>query len=464
MIYCYAIGSTLMIALATTTAFFSKKRIKNEQTFIFVRLLLSVLYGLANELGTMIYLLVSPNTNTLLVDILIKSYAIYTNILISEISKYIFSICYEKENPNYYKRIKLYSNIVAILISVIATCIPVHVKNLYGYGPSINIVIIYAAINIIFWIISFIRNIKKFKINIMAPIGIFVLLTLSCGILQVIYPDLAIVTILEFIIIFIIFLTMENTDYKMIKELEKAKSQVTEAYNNKNEFLKNMSHEIRTPLNGIIGLSEDIMSYKNEIPKKLYEDSVEITYNSNLLLETISNIIDINKLNNQNIQIQENNYEIRYLIEQIKKNLSSKINNNVKFNIKIEDKIPSLFGDDSHIRLIITKLLENSISTTTSGEIKLTIETIEKENNVLLRIIIEDTGEGIHEDILPYIYNYNDERIKNNNNYNAKIVLNISVVKKLVDMLHGNITISSTYGHGTLIAIDIPQGKRKDVK
>lgn len=457
VIYCYSIAITTFFSLLTIILFFTKKRIQNEQTIIFTKLLIYNFIGLILELGTMLYLYYVPNYNLLIAEILIKAYLVYTCEMINEVTLYIFSICYEKENNKYYLKIKAYSNAYAIIISMITIFLPVHVHDLYGYGPSVSLTSLYSVINVFYWSISLFKNHRKFKLNVISPIYIFIILAILAGIIQTIFPKLAIVTIIEFIIIYIIYLTMENTDYKMIKQLEAAKNKVNEAYDIKNDFLKNMSHEIRTPLNGIVGLAEDIKTYKEIIPNKMNEDATELIYYSGLLVDTISSIIDINKLDNKFIDINENNYDIRSIVTQIKKTLSPKFASTTSFNINIDDNIPILYGDESHIRHIITKLLESSLETTTNGNIDLDIGIDDNPENPILKIVVKDEGIGIHEEILPYVCEYNKENIKNNKYYNAKLSLNMSIVKKLVEMLKGTMNIVSNYGQGTTVIIELPQ-------
>ena len=74
-----------------------------------------------------------------------------------------------------------------------------------------------------------------------------------------------------------------------------------------------------------------------------------------------------------------------------------------------------------------------------------------------LKIVVKDTGLGIHSDILPFVYEYNSERVKNNKYYNAKLTLNLSVTKKIVEMLKGTINIVSSYGKGTTVVVELPQ-------
>ena len=90
MIYCYSIGITTFFSLVTIILFFSKKRILNEQTKIFTKLLIYNFFGLTNELGTMLYLYFKPNYNILVGEILIKFYLVYTAAMINELSLYVY--------------------------------------------------------------------------------------------------------------------------------------------------------------------------------------------------------------------------------------------------------------------------------------------------------------------------------------------------------------------------------------
>ncbi len=462
--FCYSIGITIIISIVLISLFYSKKRIINEQTKIFTKLLISNLLALILELTTMIYLYFAPNYNVLIANFLIKIYMIYSAYFVAYMSVYMASTVYEKSNHEKYLKIKVTYTVLCATVAIAGFFLPVRINHVYRYGTIVDFIAIYASLNILQWGFLLNKNIKSYKKTTLIPIILIISTGLVAALYQIINPQIAILTTMEFLLIFISILTMENTDYKMITNITNAKNEVLEAYNNKNEFLKNMSHEIRTPLNGLIGLSDDIRSFKGEIPDELYEEANEIMYNSNLLLETVSNIIDINKLNSQRVSTTDKKYSIQKIIEQIDKVNSDLINTNVALVTNIDEHIPELYGDADHIRQIITKVFDNAVSTTTEGTINLTVELLDKNTNPTLRFVVEDTGEGIHEEVLPYIYNYNDEKIKNNKYYNAKVFLNLSIVKKLLEALKGTISISSNYKRGTTVVIEIPQKLAKEVK
>ena len=172
MIYCYSIGVTIFFSLVTIILFFSKKRIINEQTKIFTKLLIYNFTGLINEFGTMLYLYYQPNYNILLGEILIKFYIVYTCAMINELTLYILSVCYEKENNKYYTKTKRFSFMFCIIISIASCFLPVHINDLYGYGASINLVSIYSVVNVFFWTMALHRNRNKFRKNVILPLYI----------------------------------------------------------------------------------------------------------------------------------------------------------------------------------------------------------------------------------------------------------------------------------------------------
>ena len=150
-----------------------------------------------------------------------------------------------------------------------------------------------------------------------------------------------------------------------------------------------MSHEIRTPLNAIVGLSEDNLTYADKLPKEVVENSNDIVSASRTLLEIVGNILDINKIEEDKMEIVNSPYNFKEEITSLCKITQTRIGEkNVKFNLSIAEDIPlELVGDKVKVKGIINNLLTNAIKYTDDGDIDLNIKCINDFNKNISNII-----------------------------------------------------------------------------
>src|SRR5699024_10342634 len=146
---------------------------------------------------------------------------------------------------------------------------------------------------------------------------------------------------------YLMYFTIENPDLKTIIELNMAKENAEKANRAKSDFLSSMSHEIITPLNAIVGLSEDIATYKDKLPLEVHDDIEDIKSASQTLLEIIGNILDINKIESEKMEIIEVPYNFKEEIISMCRVTITKIDGkDIKFKLNIADDIPyELIGD-----------------------------------------------------------------------------------------------------------------------
>jgi PAS domain S-box-containing protein len=208
----------------------------------------------------------------------------------------------------------------------------------------------------------------------------------------------------------------ENITYlkKIEKDLKKAKHEAEIANNYKNHFLANMSHEIRTPINTIIGFSELI---KNEglLPQKRNKYSEIIEENSQSLLRLIDDIIDVSKIEANELKIKKEACPLGELFSELEMTYGNFLKRKQKRSIELVFQIAKephhdvIFTDPYRLRQILNNLFLNALKHTEIGKIEVGYNIV---NDTKLRFFVSDTGAGIPPDRLSNIFkrfNYNDD-------------------------------------------------------
>ena len=223
----------------------------------------------------------------------------------------------------------------------------------------------------------------------------------------------------------------------------------------KSTFLANMSHEIRTPLNGILGFSNIISSedLDNETIKK-YANI--IAGNGNNLLNLINDIIDISKIETNQISIKNEPLILAELIDSTFNtfNTPSAINKN-KVELILDNQISqsvTILSDNLRIQQILNNLINNALKFTTNGHVKLTAKIT--ENTV--SIAIEDTGIGIDEKKQKLIFERFRQEDENTDRDYGGSGLGLAISKSLSHLLGGDIYLSSEKNKGSIFELRLP--------
>ena len=235
-------------------------------------------------------------------------------------------------------------------------------------------------------------------------------------------------------------------------ELKKALKMAEDANYLKNSFLSNMSHEIRTPLNGIIGFSSLLLTELSLMEnQELYEYASGIQESGDRLLSLLNNIIDISRIEANDIEIKLTSCSVNEIIEKTSQLFNFKSNEKgVKFNIKLKD-IPNAFADLTSITKIITDIIGNAVKYTDKGFINVTTDFDEESSMVI--VSIKDTGIGIDQSYLDHIFEaFRQESLGYSRTYQGA-GLELPIAKRLIGMMKGNIEVKSQKAKGTTVKI-----------
>jgi signal transduction histidine kinase len=237
-------------------------------------------------------------------------------------------------------------------------------------------------------------------------------------------------------------------------ELEIAKEAADSANKAKSQFLTNMSHELRTPLNGILGYAQFLKL--SDDPVK-YQDGLNVIQRSGQhLLTLINDILDLSKIEAGKLEIDHDMFHLdellKGLIDTFKAQASSQ---GVEIIYQIIGQIPKLvYGDARRLRQVLFNLVGNAIKFTDKGIVTLTVQS---PSNDKIRFDVIDSGVGIAPEDLPKIFE-SFEQVGDPIKMQSGTGLGLPISKRLLEMMGGELNVTSTLGQGSTfsIAIDLP--------
>lgn len=239
-------------------------------------------------------------------------------------------------------------------------------------------------------------------------------------------------------------------------ELEIAKNKAEKASQARSEFLSTVSHELRTPLNAINGIAHLLLE---ENPKKRQLDYLSsLKFSGDYLTKFINEILEINKIESHNTEIEQTIFNLKKLLIDIQNSLKElALANNNNFILEVDPTIPDyLIGDPTKLSQIILNLINNALKFTEDGEIKVTVNlnTLE-DNEATLYFEISDTGIGIPEDKLSSVFDSFSQGSTEVNRKYGGTGLGLTIVKKLIKMLGGKIKLKSIVDEGSSFSFNL---------
>ncbi len=243
------------------------------------------------------------------------------------------------------------------------------------------------------------------------------------------------------------------------KELISAKETAEQVSTLKSQFISTVSHELRTPLYGVIGLTSLLM--ENPEGKKKNEYLESLKFSGDYLLALINDVLQLSKIETNEVRLEKVSFDIRTLIEGIVNSLHTKQkSNNNTVHIDIDKKInTTLLGDSVRLSQILINLIGNSLKFTKDGNIWVSVKHLDGDNdNYLLRFTVKDDGIGIPKNKQQTIFD-NFAQVKNENQEYEGTGLGLAIVKKLIHLHNSEIKIKSQEGKGSEFYFDLSYEK-----
>ncbi|MFN8239355.1 MAG: ATP-binding protein [Bacteroidales bacterium] len=251
---------------------------------------------------------------------------------------------------------------------------------------------------------------------------------------------------------------------KTERELFDAKIEAEKANRTKSDFLANMSHEIRTPMNAILGYSELLALSLREPAQKEYLGYINSS--GKTLLNLINDILDLSKIESGKLELKFDFFDCVSYFTDIEKIFSFRIlEKKLRFSFIISENIPTaLLLDGDRLKQVFVNLIGNAVKFTEKGGVSVHIDAVNRHsgnntsdetgNTVDLVIKVADTGVGINKEYHEEIFNTFFQVSSRTNKGGAG--LGLAITRRLVQMMHGSISVESAPGEGTTFTVILP--------
>ncbi|HEY6039081.1 MAG TPA: ATP-binding protein, partial [Kofleriaceae bacterium] len=236
------------------------------------------------------------------------------------------------------------------------------------------------------------------------------------------------------------------------KKIEEARArEIEDSARLKSEFLANFSHEIRTPLNGILGYCELLIRDEGQrLTPHGRRDLSVIKSNANTLLALINDILDLSKIESGHVDVVVERFSLASLVDECIATVREYVRGKpVELHAQVDNDVVDVETDKLKLRQILLNLLSNAAKFTESGEV---IVSAQRDGEMLV-VTVEDTGVGIPEDQLPYIFDKFRQVDGSPTRKFGGTGLGLAIVRELSRVLGGDATVTSTLGRGSVFRV-----------
>lgn len=390
--------------------------------------------------------------------ILIKS----VELMVAPVIPVAMALSISREKPKLYHIIPLTISVIVIFSSVFTENIFYFTNdNIYHHGPFYFVYIIAYFAGVLYMVVKVILVSKKKGFHDILVLFLSFSLLLAGMIIQALYSNIRIdwcAAAMASTLVCLNYLTQDQK--KAVEDMKKAMDEANMANKAKTNFMGRMSHDLRTPINGIMGMAQ--IAKKNLGNEEVVSDCLDKIDSSNRhLMSLIGDILQMSSLESGGITLSHESFDIVETLSDSIEMLSSAAKDR---GVRIIDddyeniKYRKVIGSPSHVRQVFTNIISNAIKYNKMGgfvEVK-TSMIGEGDGKVTYRFTFSDTGLGMSDDFLKKIFEPFSREDDENIMKRPGSGLGMSIVKDLVTLMGGSITVISEKNVGSVFTVDIP--------